>query len=209
MPLIRKDPAGPPLSGTGNDQRTALMGGSADERWVAVRALSRVPDSAGLLGEALTKESDPRVREAIFTALVGQKSAHAVQVILPCLRSDEAAIRTGALDALSAMPEMAPSYLPALLDDVDSDIRILCCEIARKLPAELATRLLCEMLEREEVVNVCAAAVEVLSEVGEPDALPVLRKCAERFSGAAFLVFAIDIASKRIDEGRARAAKPS
>ncbi len=209
MPLIRKDPTSPAPPGIGNDQRSALTQGSADERRAAARALSREPGAAKLLGQALAGEADPRVREAIFTALATQKSDEAVVALLPSLRSDDAALRTGCLDALSAMPEMASVHLPALLGDADPDIRLLSCEIARKLPAATATVLLCELLEREQAANVCAAAVEVLSEVGEAQALPVLQKCAQRFADNGFLAFAIGIASNRIGEGRARAAKPS
>ncbi len=206
MPLIRKDPAGPAKPEAENDQRAALMKGNPDERWAAARALSRAPDAAGVLGQALARESDPRVREAIFTALAAQKSAEAVEAILPHLRSDDAAIRTGTLDALSAIPEMSAAYLPALFSDADSDIRLLSCELARRLPAAQATRLLCDMLEREEAANVCAAAVEVLSEVGEPEAKATLDRCAVRFADNGFLVFAIGVALKRLGEGRARAA---
>jgi HEAT repeat protein len=209
MPLIRKDPTQPAQPQAGPDQHTALTSGSSEERWAAARALSRGPDAVTVLGPALATERDPRVREAIFTGLTTQNSAAAVEVLLPYLRSDDAATRTGVLDALGAMPQMAAAYLPAMLGDADSDVRLLSCEIARRLPAAQATLLLCTLLEREEAVNVVAAAVEVLSEVGEPAALPVLKDCARRFAGNGFLGFAIDMASKRIGEGRARVAGSS
>jgi HEAT repeat protein len=208
MPLIRKGPgegAPPPQS---PNAAILLTSGSPDERWTAVRLLSAAPENAARLGEALRSEREKRVREAIFTALARMGTDQAVEIVLPYIRDADAAIRTEALDALCAMPQAALARLPALLSDTDPDVRLLSCEIARHLPAHTATQLLCELLEKEMLPNVCAAAVEVLTEVGEPAALPVLDKCAERFADVSFLAFAIRIAATRIGSG-ARDAAPS
>ena len=45
-------------------------------------------------------------------------------------------------------------------------LRLLACELTRNLPSGEAARLLCGLLEHEAEPNVCAAAVEVLAEVG-------------------------------------------
>jgi len=146
----------------------------------------------------LVTEVDPRVREAIFTSLVRARSSEAVSVILPHLRSDDARVRTGALDALQDLAEIAAFQLPTLLGDPDADVRLLACDILRGLPSAEATSLLCAMLEREDQVNVCAAAVEVLTEIGGVEALPVLAACAVRFPNEPFLIFSIKAASARI-----------
>ena len=177
-----------------------LQSGAPDERWAAVRRLA-TPDNVALLGEALTREQDKHVREAIFTALAQVGTDASVRAILPYIRDSDAAIRTEALDALCAMPGATLPHLPALLADADSDVRLLACEIARQLPAPTATELLCQLLRDEAEPNVCAAAVEVLSEVGDVSALPVLAQCAERFADVSFLAFAIEIAATRIGSG--------
>jgi HEAT repeat protein len=146
----------------------------------------------------LARETDPRVREAIFTSLAHIQSPEAIAVILPHIRSDDASIRAGALDALAAMPNAAESSIPALLADADPDVRILICDVVRRLPGPLATQYLCDLLENEQHSNVCGAAVEALSEVGNETALPLLAQCAERFASEPFLVFSINTASKRI-----------
>jgi len=114
------------------------------------------------------------------------------------LRADDANLRMGALDALRAMIGVARQALPELLADPDADIRVICCDLARELPSSEATSLLCGLLSRETEPNVCAAAVDVLAEIGDVDALPCLRACAVRFHGATFLTFAIKIAMDRI-----------
>jgi HEAT repeat protein len=114
------------------------------------------------------------------------------------VRSDDASIRRGALDALMAMPHAAAPHLPGLLADADSDVRLLSCEIVRQLPAEDATRLLLPVLNTETVANVCAAAADVLAEIGTADAIPALAVAEARFAGEPFLRFAIETARERI-----------
>ena len=62
-------------------------------------------------------------------------------------------------------------------------------------------------LERDTEANVCAAAIEVLAEIGLPAALPALEKCACAFSDQSFLSFSIRIAAERIASQRAAPAE--
>ena len=199
MPLIRK-PASPSETPAPDDRNIAemLIEGSDDERWTAARRATLLPEALPLLTTALSKERVARVREAIFTALAKMGSSESAAVIIPYLRSDDAAQRTAALDALRAMPGAAAVHLPGLLKDADADVRLLACEIARVLPADDASRLLGELIERELNANVCAAAIEVLAETGTAASLPILEQCAIRFSDEPFLAFAIRTARDRI-----------
>ncbi len=207
MPLIRKPPAEPSnptaVSADARPAADILRDGTTDERWAAARALGAVPDGTIALAAALKTESDPRVREAIFTSLVRLGSRESVDAVLPSLRADDANIRMGALDALRSMIDATRAVLPDLLADPDADIRVLSCDLARELPSEEATSLLCGLLARESEANVCAAAVDVLADVGEAAALPFLKACAMRFEGATFLTFAVKIAMDRIVSERA------
>lgn len=209
MPLIRKGAGEPSQAAQPLDARVALVSGTPDARWVAARALGREIDGTGPLIAALAVEEDARVRGAIFTALAHIATGPAVEGVLPYLRSDNAAIRTGALDALNAMPQAVAPYMEPLLSDADSDVRLLACEIARRLPQDQTTVLLCRLLERETAANVCAAAVDVLAETGDAAALPALTRCAARFQETVFLVFAIKVATTQIEGGRSGSAEPS
>lgn len=199
MPLIRKparSTAAPSIDAS--SVLSALASGSEDERWTAARAAADAPDGDQALAHALENERSSRVREAIFTSLVRIGTARSVELVVPFLRSDNANLRTAALDALRAMKTAVGTHLPAMLHDEDVDIRILACELARNFPSADASRLLCGALDSEADANVCAAAVEVLAEVGGPEALPVLERCATRFRGTAFLEFSIGITIDRI-----------
>lgn len=199
MPLVRKpsSPAEIPAPDVRKSSKL-LAGGSDDERWDAARSATLLPDALAVLTDALARERVPRVREAIFTALAKIGSSESAALALPYLRSDDASQRTAALDALRAMPAAAAEHLPRLLEDPEADVRLLACEIARWLPADHASRMLGELIERELNTNVCAAAVEVLAEAGNAASLPVLAQCAARFPEDPFLIFAVKVARDRI-----------
>jgi HEAT repeat protein len=199
MPLVRKpaQPAGH-VKPSAAEVLTGLGSASPDERWAAARAAAELPDSAAALAAALPQEADARVREAMFTSLARIGTRDSIAGMLPLLRSNDSALRTGALDALCSSVVATHELLPQLLQDPDVDVRILSCELARSLPSEQATRILCALLDREAEANVCAAAIEVLAEVGNQTALPTLAQCAQRFAQISFLTFAIQLATDRI-----------
>jgi HEAT repeat protein len=206
MPLIRKSPANPadPRRIEPPPDATLLQSGTVQERWNAARAFEAMPGGTQLLGDALRAEADAGVREAIFVSLARIGSRESVDAVVPYLRSDDAGLRAGALDALRVMIEAVRPRLPLLLADPDPDVRILSCDLVRELPPAEASRLLCEVLDRDGEPNVCAAAVDVLADIGDASALASLNRCAERFHHEAFLTFAVKIAA-----GRLIASQPS
>jgi HEAT repeat protein len=205
MPLVRKpNTAAPSLPASAAAILEGLSSSSDEARWSAARAAAGIVECARAVAAALRIETVARVREALFTALA--RMGHAgVEGVLPLLRSDDANLRAGALDALRIMTRSAPELLPPLLGDADVDVRILSCDLARALPGAAATALLCELLRREPDPNVCAAAIDVLAEVGDVEALPVLAECAVKFRDTPFLAFAIQVTTDRI---RAQPALP-
>src|SRR5689334_22295340 len=117
MPLIRREPANraEPAKADLGQAAAALRSGNSEERWQAARSLGAEPAAAGLLGAALTPEQDTRVRRAILTSLTRLGSSDSVEAVIPHLRSDDAGLRTGALDALREMITAVRPRLPALL----------------------------------------------------------------------------------------------
>jgi hypothetical protein len=200
MPLVRKPRDGGRAAGDATaaiDIHADLLSGDPEARWAAARAAAGRPEFASALATAVRHEGSRRVREALFTSLarVGPAGVASLQALL---RSDDADLRGGALDALRLVARGDAALLPALLADADADIRILSCELARELPAPQATALLGSLLQREGDPNVCAAAIDVLAEAGQAGVLPVLQECAARFAATPFLAFAIQVAIDRI-----------
>jgi HEAT repeat protein len=202
MPLVKRD-APPTVQGSDESPASTianLTSPDAEIRWRAARTFSGRREAAPALAAALGTEQTPRVREAIMTALLRVGDEASIRALLPYLRSPDAALRAAAIETLQALPEATSPFLEPLLADGDSDIRILATELARNMPAPDATRVLCRLLEREPHPNVCAAAIEVLAEVGTRDAIPMLQSCAERFCNVPFLTFAASTAIARIAE---------
>ncbi len=144
MPLIRKPTDRPALKKTGaDDLLKGLADPDPDQRWAAAREAARVPGGAAALAMALPAENDPRVREAMFTALARIGTPETAAAVISLLRSDAANLRTGALDTLRLMVSRMHDLLPKLLKDQDVDVRILSCELGRSLPSPEATSLMC------------------------------------------------------------------
>jgi len=202
VPLIRKPPSAPSSAKpAGLDPAAvldALTRGTDDERWSAARAAADLPGSVPALKDALAREENRAVREALFSALAHIASPQSVEAVVPFLRSDDASTRNDAFDALLAMKDAAWPYVPTLLRDQNADVRVLACGLVRDMPGKAASHLCCDVLEAEPEPNVCAAALDVLAEVGEASALPVLERCAKRFSDTSFLKFSIQLAIDRI-----------
>ena len=115
---------------------------------------------------------------------------------------DDAKSRTAALDALKLMPGIARAHFPDLLHDPDPDIRLLACDLARIVPERETAELLARVAQTDKLPNVCAAAIDVLAEIGTAAQLPALALSAARFPAEPFLAFSARIAAEHI---RARA----
>lgn len=202
MPFIKRDTSVSNSNGNRADDIArhvaSLNSSDAEARWTAARALGGRTDAVAALGAALSAEQIPRVREAILTALVRTGDRGSVLALLPYIRSQDAGQRGAAIEALQSLPEAVLPFMETLLSDDDTDVRLLATELARNLSTKDATRLLCGLLENEPHPNVCAAAIDVLAEVGNRDAVPFLKACAERFSSTPFLPFAVATTIARI-----------
>jgi HEAT repeat protein len=196
MPLIRKE-SNKTAASAPQQALPSSTSAAPGERWAAARAASD-PAAIPSLAEALAHEREPRVREAMFTALARIATPESAKVVLPYLRLDDANTRTGAMDALRAMPDACQPFLPGLLQDPDSDVRLLACDLVRDAGGAEGPRWLFALIETEPQANVCAAAVEALGEIGDATAASALSRCAERFPDDPFLGFAIKVVADRL-----------
>ncbi len=203
MPLVKGNRRGSAPSGIATANPPTLESSDPECRWAAARGLAGQAEAVPALSAALARETVPRVREAIMTALMRVGDIASVEAILPYLRSQNAGLRAAAIESLQAMPSAIAPFIAPLFSDTDSDVRLLATELARNIKASEATPLLCDLIEREQHPNVCAAAIDVLIEVGTPEALPALEKCAVRFAATPFLPFAISMAIARISGAKA------
>lgn len=167
-------------------------------RWAA-RDLAAHPDAVHALGAQLQQEPDSSVREALFTSLGTIATQDSVGALLPLLRREDAQLRNRAIETLASMPRAVAPRIAALLGDTDVDVRIFTVNLLGELRHEQVTQWLLSVLANEREVNVVAAAIDVLAEVGEPEHVAALRNARQRFAQDPFIGFAADVAIARIE----------
>jgi HEAT repeat protein len=166
-------------------------------RWAA-RDLLECPDSVPSLVARLEQEPDASVREVMLTTLTRLGNREAVAGLVRCMRSEDVALRNEAIGVMKQLPDAVAPIMKSLLADADSDVRIFAVNILESLRHPEVESWLCEVIERDAHINVCATAVDLLGEVGSRDALDVLKRLKLRFAGRAYIQFAADLAIKRI-----------
>ena len=203
MGLVR--PKAPPRIRSGGKAKDGapldLASSDAGERRRAVRALIETPDGPPRLLEHLPSEPTLSVRAAIFNGLIEKRSTGVAEGLARLLAHEDVALRNGAIEALQAMPDEAESAIEDSLASDDADLRIFAVNVLALTTGAAAAGRLAAILDADDHVNVCAAAVEGLTEIGDEDALPALERARARFFDSDFMRFACDLAMQRI-QGR-------
>lgn len=166
-------------------------------RWAA-RDLLACGEVAGVLVTRLKCEADRSVREVILTTLTRLGDAQAVVGLVDCLRSEDAALRNEAIEAMKQLPDDVAPIMHGLLTDADPDVRIFSVNVLESLRHPQVESWLIEVIQNEPHVNVCATAVDLLSELASEAALAPLRALKLRFADEPYLQFAVDLAIQRI-----------
>jgi hypothetical protein len=174
--------------------------GDADasvRRWAA-RDLGSHPQAAAALCARLGVEADASVRAVLFTSAARLGGGAVAQGLLPLLRSEDAALRNGAIEVLAGLHEAVAPHVEALLHDTDADVRIFTVNLLGDLQHPRVPHWLAQVLLEDPAVNVVGAAIEVLAEVGSADTLPALDAASARFADDAYIGFAAELARTRI-----------
>ncbi len=172
---------------------------STARRW-AVRDIVACPEASASLVERLKIEPVAMVREVIFTSLTRLGDAVAVAGLVECLRSEDAAVRSGAIEAMQQLPDEVAPIMHGLLTDLDPDVRIFAVNILESLRHPDVEGWLIRVIETDPHVNVCAAAVDLLGEVGTAAAQEPLARLKVRFGYEPYIQFAADLALRRAGE---------
>jgi len=171
----------------------------AERRWAA-RDLADYPEAVEVLLAALPNEPEHPVREAIFDSLQQIGGEAVVSGLIPMLRAEDAELRNSAIEVLQSMPEGVARHIIELLNDRESDVRIFAIDILQVLAHPQTPEWLLSVLKDETHINVIAAAVDRMSEVGTPEMVPELEAIKKRFPDEPYLSFAVDTAIRRIEE---------
>jgi HEAT repeat protein len=201
MPLVKhKEAPGQAETEHGPDLLTAdLAAPEAAVRRAAARDIAaHHPEMAMALCDRLAVETSASVRLVIVTSLIQINTPEVAARLADHLRSEDAQLRNIAIEALQEMPDAVVPLLDRLLVDKDSDVRIFAVNILSVICHREAPERLARVLRTDPHVNVCAAALDGLTEVGGRAAIPDIEALGTRFAGNAFMRFAVGTAIRRI-----------
>jgi hypothetical protein len=202
MPLFRSSAAvDDPDAGIATIDRTKLLAdlenSDKEVRRAAVRFATRSGETE-LLANRLADEIDVGLRETILTSLARIGGVEAARSLIKALRGEDALTRNAVIETLQSMGEVVASEIETLLDDANPDLRIYAMNIIQSLRSSRVSDIALRVIASDPHVNVCAAAVDVLAEVGTPEMADELRAVANRFPDQPFFAFAVRAAIKRI-----------
>jgi HEAT repeat protein len=170
----------------------------AVRRWAA-RDLAAHTEATSRLCAQLLDERDASVRAVLFSSVAQMGGSNVVDGLLPLLRSEDPALRNGAIEVLSGLPNAVAPRIDALLLDADSDVRIFTVNLLGNLPHAQVPDWLGQVLNTDTEANVVGAAIEVLAEVGNRSLIEPLRAVRLRFADDPFISFAANLALERIE----------
>lgn len=204
MALIKKTQTAPPSEDNRRAprDRAGLLRQLEDEspdirRWAALD-LAAFPDTATTICAGLEQEIQPVVREAMFTTLIAIGGNAVVKSLIPLLHSEDVPLRNLVIEALQQLPDAVAPYMETMLQDSDPDYRIFAVNVLGNLRHPQAPSWLQMVVEHDLEINVCAAAVEVLAEIGTLESIAALNALPHRFGDDPFMCFCVQAAIHRI-----------
>lgn len=203
MPLVKQHSQQPSSEKQGStplgvDIWEALESHDATARREAVRRLIGRADAAERLARQLEREQDPTVRESIVTVLITTGGKKVAKAVAPLLGSQDAWVRNAALEILRHLPAESEEIAGELLSSPDRDLRIFAIGIIETLEPARAETTLQRVLTEDEDVNVVAAALNLLAEIGTPASMTALDIAASRFAGEPYIDFVCRLLRKRL-----------
>ena len=149
-------------------------------REAAALELGRYPASRALRYlVAMLSDESPEVIHAAKRSFVALNVREAVEAAMDLLRSEDARLRSVAVEIIAQMGSVAISPVTALLDERDRDVRQFAVNILKRMQVPEAEDVLIRALLDEEV-NVAIEAAAALGDVGTSSAVPYLTQCLQK-----------------------------
>ncbi|AEG14609.1 HEAT repeat domain-containing protein [Desulfofundulus sp. TPOSR] len=171
------------------------------ERYYAAFDLSGFPqdDVVEYLVKRLGEEKSRPVQEAIVTTLITIGTEAVVKGCAELLRSEDAYVRNAAVEIMRLLQRTSLGVARKLLRDPDPDVRLFAVNVLGELKVKEAVELLRRVVEEDENINVVAAAVEYVGEMGlRSEDREAVRKVRKRFSDP-FLEYAVEEALRKME----------
>ncbi|MGB3724364.1 MAG: HEAT repeat domain-containing protein [Glaciecola sp.] len=177
-----------------------LINDDINARRNAAKQAFMYPEWVNEYSQIIQDEPCFEVREALFYALQKIGNADVVAALIPLLSSEDVWIRNAVIEVLQCIPNEIEGHIIGLLNDRDSDVRIFAIDILQVLAHKKSPEWLMSVLKDEEHVNVVAAAVDRLAELGSPEMVPAIKDVAMRFRNEPYIQFACNTAIERMQD---------
>jgi HEAT repeat protein len=152
-------------------------------------------------GEALVRrlqcETIPAVQEAILMALSHLADPATLTGLVECLRSNDA-LRHQVTETMRALPDKVAPLICGLLNAPDPDVRIFAIGVLESLRHPDIEAWLIDVITRDPHAPVCAAALDLLGEIGSPASHRALARVKARFPSDLCICFIADLALERM-----------
>lgn len=169
---------------SGNDEESKVM---------MISQLKDHPDSVETLCNSFLNDRNTHaVNEAAIYKLSEMVCSESFSALMTILEGENVSWRNATITALSQHPEHLERHLESVRSHPNSDVRIFVMNILALTVHDNTERWIVTFLESEDNVNVCAAGLEALEEVGTEYCLPILQKIREKFSDNPFILFVCD-----------------
>lgn len=122
-----------------------------------------------------------------------------IEAIMELLKLKNAYIRNLGISMLQDFGPAIKYYIVKFLIGDDYDLRIFAINVLGDVNFAESRDMLVELLETEENINVAMTAVDYMSEIGQPEDVPLLKQVKERFKDESYAQFAIDAAIESIE----------
>lgn len=167
-------------------------------RRAAAQAMAGLTEAVPLLLQTLQHESVLSVRTALLESLAATPGDEAVHGLAGCLRSEDVWLRNTAIEMLRGIPEQVAPVIAHLLIDPDRDVRILAVSILDNLRHAQVEEWLLQLIDAETDVNVCGAALDVLTSVATGQASTAVQALMQRFAEEPYIQFSGKLLLERL-----------
>ena len=159
--------------------------------------LDGVAEAVPALLDRLAVETEPAVRDAILTTLVGHDNPAVATGLARHLASEDPGLRTAVAGAMAAMPESVPELMPDLLSDPDHDVRVMTVMVLANLRHSESDCWLAAMIRDDPHPNVVTAAIGALLPSSGAGHTTLFEHALRRFPDDPFLRFLVETAVPR------------
>ncbi len=137
--------------------------------------------------------------DAVFSLLAIRNNDEITTRLIPLLDSEAPYLRNQAIEILQHSPQQLERHIQHLLNHQDPDVRIFAIDIIGLLPHQSVPEWLMQVLQHEEHINVIGTAIDRVAQLSDPNFSTILGEVKQRFSHVPYLVFACDVAIKRLN----------